>query len=141
MPAPSVLVRQVGALLDRHPGARLVVFVPRPQLGTALQQAVVRERGSTAGLRATTLERYAHDLAALSLRADGRSELDVGPQFFLTATAVERLTDEQQATLTGDQPLSGMIAPLARTFATLREHRVTPEAHRRRVATSPRQQA
>ncbi len=137
----SVLVRQVGAVLDRHRSARVAVFVPRPQLGTALQQAVVRVRGSTAGLTVTTLEQYAEDLAALSLRAEGQSRLEAGPQFFLTATAIETLSEDLRTALIGDQPLSGMIAPLARTFATLREHRVSPETYRQRAATSARQQA
>lgn len=137
----SVLVRQVEAILDRHRSARVIVFVPRPQLATALQQNVVRARGSTAGLTITTLDQYAEDQAGLSLRADGRSKLEAGSQFFLTATAVETLNEDLRTALTGDQPLSGMVAPLARTFATLREHRVTPETYRQRAATSDRQQA
>lgn len=138
MPPPSLLVRQVSALLDRHPGDHVVVFVPRPQLGSALQEAVVRARGGTGGLRVTTLEQYAQDLAALSLRAEGRSAVDAGARFFLTAAAVESLTDEKRAALTGDQPLAGIIAPLARTFVTLREHRVSPQTYREHAGSARR---
>lgn len=138
---PSLPVRQVGTLLDEHPSARLVIFVPRPQLGTALRQAVVRDRGSAAGLTATTVEGYARELAELDLHCQGRSELDTGPQFFLAARTLHHLDDEQRMAFTGEQPLSGTIAPLARTFATLRTHQVSPSYYRNEVAGSERQEA
>jgi hypothetical protein len=138
---PAPVVRQIDALLENDTESRLVVFVSRPQLGTALQRAVVRARGSAAGLHPTTPSQYATDLAGLSLRAEGRTELDAGPRFFLTARLLHNLPDAPQEALTDDQPLNGMIAPLARTFSTLRTHSVTPEEYRRRVAASRRQRA
>ncbi len=138
---PSLPVRQLCTVHDRHATARLIVFVPRLQLGTALQQAVARERGSTAGLTATTIEQYAQSLAKWSLKADGRSELDAGSRYFLTATALQTLDAHHRDALTGNQPLSGTIAPLARTFATLRTHRISPDAYRRRTSDVPRQTA
>jgi len=138
---PSLPVRQVCALHERHPTARLVVFVPRPQLGTALQQAVARKKGFMAGLTVTTVEDYASDIAELSLHADGYTQLDAGPRFFLTAHAAQSLDDEQHHALTGGQPLSGMIAPLARTFSMLREHGISPETYRTQSTESSRQGA
>jgi len=134
----SLPVRQVCALHDHYPTAHIVVFVPRLQLGTALQQAVARKRGSTAGLLATTIEQYAQNLAGWTLRADGRAELDPGARYFLTATTLQTLEDNDQDALTGNQPLSGTIAPVARTFATLRAHHISPDAYRRRTPDSPR---
>lgn len=140
-PPPALPVRQVCAALDQHPTDRLVVFVPRWQLGAALEQAVVRERGGTAGLTATSIESYAQTLVELPLRAEGFSELDAGTHFFLTSQAVRGLSPERQSDLSGGQPLSSMIAPLARTFATLRDHCVSPEMYRRRAGDTARQQA
>jgi len=136
----SLLVRQVCKLLDQFPTAKLVVFLPRSQLGTALQQAVARKRGGTAGLTATTAERYAHEQAALALRADGQSALNAGPQFFLVEQCIRALSEEQRSALTAGQPLSGLIAPLARTFTTLRTHSVSPATYRQ-TADSERQRA
>jgi len=91
-----------------------------------------------AGLTATTLERYAKDIALLPLRSEGRSELEEGTKFFLTATALESLSDRAQTVLTGGQPLSSIVSPLSRTFTTLREYGVTPTTYREHVATSDR---
>ena len=140
-PLPSLPARQVSSLVDEFPKARVVVFVPRLQLGTALQQAVARTRGHASGLQATTVEDYARNLAALSLRVDGGTELDAGSRFFLTEQAIRTLTDKQQSALTGGQSLSGLIAPLARTFATLRTHNVSPETYRQQATESPQQRA
>ena len=117
------------------------MFVSRPQLGTALRRAVVRARGPAPGLHVTTPAQYATDLAGLSLRAEGRTELEAGPRFFLTARILRSLSDDTQQALTADQPVSGMIAPLARTVTTLRTHGVSPDAYRRSGTDSPRHRA
>lgn len=137
----SLPVRQVCALHDRYPTARIVVFVPRPQLGTALQQAVAREHGHTAGFSATTIKHYATSLAERPLQADERTELGTSPRYFLTSRALQSIPEEHRDALTGNQPLSGTIAPLARTFGTLRAHRITPDTYRRRTPDSSRQAA
>lgn len=118
-----------------------MVFVPRWQLGAALQQAVARSRGRAAGLQVTPLADYARSLTELALHTEGQTELDPGPQFFLTARVLHQLDEGQQSALSGDQPLSGMIAPLARTFATLRTHDVSPAAYRTEADGSARRAA
>ena len=140
-PSPALPVRQVGAALDRHPTDRLIVFVPRWQLGAALHQAVVQERGGAAGLTVTSIDSYAQNLVQLSLRAQGGSELDAGTHFFLTSQAIRQLPSDKQSDLSGGQPLSGMIAPLARTFATLRDHNISPTTYRQRAGETARRQA
>lgn len=137
----SPLVRQLCTLLDKHPTDRLLVFVPRPQLGTALTRATGLARGGTAGLTMTTPVQYAEQVSKVSFLSEGKRELEVGPRFFLTSSAVQQLSGPTQSVLTGNQPLSGMVAPLTRTFHVLRMHGISPEVYRARAAQSDRQQA
>lgn len=130
VPRPSPLVRQVETLLDRIRPDRLVVFVPRPQLGTALSHAVAQARGATAGLQTTTPTQLAADYADLPLRAQGQTPLEAGPRFFLTASVLRALPAPTRDALTGDQPLTGIVAPLARTFTALRTHSISPSDYR-----------
>lgn len=137
----SPLVRQLCTLIEERPETRLVVFVPRPQLGFALRDAVVLERGETAGVVPTTPITYAKDLAELSLRAKGKTELTTGTRFFLTSSAVQQLSARTRRVLSGDQPLSGMVGPLARTFHVLRMHHIDADTYRTRAAETDRQRA
>jgi RecB family exonuclease len=139
--ASSPLVRQVCTLIDEDPTAPLVVFLPRRQLGLALQAAVARRRGASAGLTATTLQEQARTVAEVPLLAAGRTALSPGPRFFLTLEIIRGLSDPQQEALLGDQPRAGLAGPLARTFTTLRAHGITPEAYRRAADDDPQRRA
>ena len=137
----SPVTRQIDILLRDVVPARLVVFVSRPQLGTALQRAIVRARGSAVGLHPTPPTQYATDLAGLSLRADGRTELEAGPRFFLADRVLQALPDATRTALTEGQPIRGMIGPLVRTVTTLRTHGITPEEYRQSSGPSDFSQA
>lgn len=141
MSSPSPLVRQVDALLNAVSPTRLVVFVPRSQLGTALRHAVAQHRGATAGLHTTTPLQLAADTAALPLRTQGRTPLEAGPRFFLTTAVLQGLPEATREALTGGQPLTGIVSPLARTFTTLRTHTISPSDYREAGTGTARRQA
>jgi hypothetical protein len=118
-----------------------VVFVPRQQLAVALQQAIIRASGPAAGLTVTTLGQYAASLAEVSFLVDGTTKLEPGPQFFLRARLVRDLSPGTQSALTGDQPLTGVVASLNRMFTTLRLHDIDAETYAAQTPSSPRRSA
>lgn len=135
---PSLLVRQVCSLLDRDPIARLIVFVSRGQLGTALYHAVGRARGRAAGLQVTTVEQYAKTIAELPLLERGKNELTPGDRYFFCVDALQRLSSRERRILTNDRPLASITSALSRTFDTLRQHGVTPSIYRTQIGGSER---
>lgn len=136
--SPSLLVRQVCGLLDREATARLIVFVPRKQLGTALHHALGRVRGQVAGLEVTTVEQYARTLAELPLLERGKTELTPGDRYFFCVTALRRLSSSERTVLTNARPLTGIASALSQTFDTLRQHGVTPTIYRTQIGGSER---
>lgn len=137
----SPIVRELDALLKAEPTAELLLFVPRPQIGLALQDAVASVHRASMGFTALTPLQYAEDYASVSLRADGQTELTPSRHFFLVAEAVRYLPPEQQSSLTGGRTLSGVLRPLSRSITTLRSHAITPDTYRNQIAPTPHRKA
>lgn len=137
----SVFVQQLAALQQRHPTKRIVAFVPRPQLGMAIQTALTRQAAHIAGFETTTVTQYAEELVGLTLRSEGFQPLEPGPQLFLTVAALQDVPSSTQNALVGNRSASGLIRPLARTFDTLRTHRISSDQYKDRVAQTARQEA
>jgi RecB family exonuclease len=151
---------QVHALCQTHPLCPKVVFVPRTQVGQAIEQSVARrggfsERvenektrdnglpggiGAWGGLSCLLPRHYAARLAARRILTSGRRELRPVGQRFLAA----RLTDALDAA-PGDEAFAGLPGPahfagsVAQTVGTLRENGTSPSRLRAAVEAASRE--
>ncbi len=115
----SRIVDQLDALRNEHPRAPLVVFVPREQLGQAVEAALARRRRGWRDLRTLIPRHYAEDLARLDVLRSGRREAPVGAQLFRAARIVQALpADERVEALPGWHLLADTVAE---ALDTLRE--------------------
>src|SRR6056297_2046498 len=90
---PSLLVDQLTTLRDRYPDAPLVVFVPRAQLGEALETALARRLNGWRGIQALIPRHYAESVAQIDVFESGRRQAPVEGRLFRAA----RLLKDQQA--------------------------------------------
>jgi RecB family exonuclease len=94
MPA-SRIVDQVAALRRSHPEAPLVLFVPRVQLGSAVEAAVARRDGGWRGLRATIPRTYAEKVASADVFASGRRQAPVDGRLFRAARLLKERPERE----------------------------------------------
>ncbi len=128
--APSFLT-QLRALCDAHPTALKVVFVPRMQLGQAMETAAARRSGSWGGLTCCLPTHFARKIARWDVLHSDRSEWPSEG----TRLLVSAILDD----LAGSSLMRGLPGP--RHFAaatseaveTLRHNGVAPEAVRARA--------
>jgi len=92
--ASSPIVDQLGHLRDNHPQRPLVAFVPRAQLGRALDTALARARAGWQGLRTCIPRHYAATLAYPNILRSGRREAAVGEGLFRAARILQTLPDD-----------------------------------------------
>ncbi|PQJ35938.1 hypothetical protein BSZ35_16195 [Salinibacter sp. 10B] len=130
---PSILVEQLNRLRDTHPRAPLVVFVPRTQLGHALETALARHRGGWEGLQFQIPRHYAEAVAQIDVLTSGRHEAPVEAHLFRTARILQERPQQKTDSLPGWHLLASTVA---RAIDTLREGDVSVEAIRQR-ATAP----
>lgn len=123
----SLVVDQLAHLLDTHDGANLVVFVPRSQIGHALETALARHTTGWHGVQATIPRHYAESIAAVDVLRSGRSENPVEAALFRAAQMLaERPELEAEH---DDLPSRHHLArTVAEVIRTLREDGVSPEA-------------
>lgn len=138
---PSILVHQLAALHQEYPTDEIVAFVPRRQLGMALETALTQSSRHVAGVTATTVSDYANAWAALPLQKKGGQPLTKGAGFFLTEMALRRIDDRARSALLGDRSLAALTAPLAKTFDTLRRHHLSSANYRESTPSSERHRA
>ena len=130
---PSILVEQLNRLRDTHPRAPLVVFVPRTQLGHALETALARHCGGWEGLQFQIPRHYAEAVAQIDILQSGRREAPVEAHLFRTARILQERPQQETDSLPGWHLLASTVA---RAIDTLREGDVSVEAVRQR-ATAP----
>jgi len=90
----SRLVNQLGRLRDAHPRRPLVVFVPRAQLGHALDTALARARAGWQGVRTCIPRHYAEVLAFPDVLQSGRREAAVEEGLVRAARILQALPDD-----------------------------------------------
>ena len=136
MSAP--LLRQLQTLLDTTAPDPTVVFVPRMQVGKALETALARTQ-PTAGLTCTTVRNYAALLARSMQRETDMRPLE-DPAQWATASCY-MLSEEQRKELTQGAPVPRVGRMLAQMFATLRMHGISPDLYQSHIEENSSQQA
>lgn len=123
----SLVAKQVARLRKRHPDANLVVFVPKSQIGQALETAVARQTSGWHGVQATIARHYAESIATLDVLRSGRRENPVEASLFRAAQMLKERPDleKRHEDLPGRHHLAGTVADVIRM---LREDGVSPEA-------------
>ncbi|MGM0706467.1 MAG: hypothetical protein ACQETP_11160, partial [Bacteroidota bacterium] len=132
------LLRQLQSLLDTTAPDPTVVFVPRLQVGKALETALARTQ-PTAGLTCTTVRNYAALLARSVQRETDMRPLE-DPAQWATA-ACYMLSKKQQEHLTQGAPVPRVARMLAQMFATLRMHGISPDLYQSHIEDTLAQQA
>ena len=129
----SLIVEQLSRLRDAHPEAPLVVFVPRTQLGRAVDTALARVRDGWQGVRTLIPRHYAEALAYADIVQSGRREAPVEEGLFRAARILQGLPDGARG---GDLPGWHLLAAtVAGAVDRLREDDVSVEAVRDRAGT------
>ncbi|MFB6248424.1 MAG: PD-(D/E)XK nuclease family protein [Salinibacter sp.] len=129
----SLIVEQLSRLRDAHPEAPLVVFVPRTQLGHAVDTALARSRDGWRGVRTLIPRHYAEALAYADIVRSGRREAPVEEGLFRAARILQGLPDDERG---GDLPGWHLLAStVAGAVDRLREDAVSVEAVRDRADT------
>ena len=110
----------MGALLRAHPRARKVVFVPRVQLGQALEQAVslrcTGDEQAWGGLSCLLVRHYAERLATKHiLRSDAR-ELQPAAHRFLAVRLASDSVGDPSSVLPAPAHLAGSVAEAIRSL-------------------------
>ena len=129
----SIIVEQLSRLRDAHPEGPLVVFVPRTQLGHAVDTALARDRDGWQGLRTLIPRHYAEALAYPALLRSGRREAPVEEGLFRAARILQGLSDGAR-----DEDLPGwhlLASTVAGAVDRLREDDVPVEAVQERAGT------
>ena len=130
--ASSLIVEQLVHLRETHPRAPLVVFVPRTQLGRAVDTALARTRGGWQGVRTLIPRHYAEALAAPDLLRSERREAAVEERLFRAARILQGVPEDRR---TDDLPGWHLLAStVAGAIERLREDEVDVEAVRERAA-------
>jgi RecB family exonuclease len=130
----SLIVEQLSRLRDAHPQAPLVVFVPRTQLGRAVDTALARVRDGWQGVRTLIPRHYAEALAYADIVQSGRREAPVEEGLFRAARILQGLPDDARG---GDLPGWHLLAAtVAGAVDRLREDDVSVEAVRDRAGTA-----
>jgi len=121
------VVDQLAHLRQTIPDAHLVVFVPRSQIGQALETALARRIAGWHGVRATIPRHYAEEIAALDLLQSGKRENPVEGALFRAVQMLEALpaSHTDRESLPGRHHLAGTVAEVVRT---LREEGVSLDA-------------
>jgi len=128
---PSHVVDQLGRLRDAHPRRPLVVFVPRAQLGHALDTALARVRAGWQGLRTCIPRHYAASLAAVDVLRSGRREAAVEEGLFRAGRILQALPDDR-----GNDDLPGwhlLASTVEGALTRLREGDVSVDELRERA--------
>lgn len=129
----SLIVEQLSRLRDAHPEAPLVVFVPRTQLGRAVDTALARAREGWQGVRTLIPRHYAEALAYADIVQSGRREAPVEEGLFRAARILQALPDDARG---GDLPGWHLLAStVAGAVDRLREDDVPVETVRDRAGT------
>ena len=129
----SLIVEQLSRLRDAHPEAPLVVFVPRTQLGRAVDTALARVRDGWQGVRTLIPRHYAEALAYADIVRSGRREAPVEEGLFRAARILQGLSDDAR-----DEDLPGwhlLASTVAGAIDRLREDDVPVAAVRDRAGT------
>ena len=130
----SVVVDQVAALRTAYPTSRLVVFLPRMQLGQALETALARRMDGWDGIQVRLPRQYATDVSRVDILQSGRREAPVEGHLFRVARILQDVSDGTQ---TGALPGWHLLArTVADAIETLREGNVGVEAVRERAKTA-----
>lgn len=125
------MLDQLDALQDQHPDAPLVVFVPRTQIGNAIQADLARRRDGWQDLQAVIPRNYAKEIARLDILTSGKREVPVSANLFRAARIIQKLPEEERsATLPGWHRMASTVAD---TIGTLREEDVRIGAVRERA--------
>ncbi|WP_103027186.1 PD-(D/E)XK nuclease family protein [Salinibacter altiplanensis] len=127
----SHVLDQLNALRDHHPDAPLVVFVPRTQIGNAIESDLARRREGWQDLQAVIPRNYAKEIARLDILTSGQKEVPVSASLFRAARIIQELPEEERsASLPGWHRLASTVAD---TIGTLREEDVSIGAVRERA--------
>jgi RecB family exonuclease len=127
---PSILVEQLNRLRETYPRAPLVVFVPRTQLGRALETALARHRGGWEGVRILIPRHYAESVAQIDSLQSGRREAPVEAHLFRTARILQERPQRETDGLPGWHLLASTVAS---AIDTLREGDVPVDSVRQRA--------
>ena len=122
----SPLLDQLEGLCAAHPIAPKYVFVPRVQLGRAVEDALGRDRKSWAGLQCLIPRHYAERLAEPAAQASGRVEVPVGGKSILAARVMEDAAEDDALQDLPESP--SFASAIGRAIDTLRLGGVGPEA-------------
>jgi RecB family exonuclease len=127
----SLIVDQLDLLCEEYPEAPLVVFVPRTQIGRAIETALARRRDGWRNLRTLIPRHYAEEVARLDLFTLQRREAPVSGKLFRAARIAKDLPDSMRnETLPGWHLLADTVT---RAIDTLREGNVSVSAIKERV--------
>lgn len=137
----SRIVDQLVALRKRYPEAPLVVFVPRTQIGRAIEVSLARRQNGWQGMRPLIPRHYAEDVARLDLFRSERREAPVAAKLFRAARIVQDRSEAESADEDGSDAAPSDALPgwhlladtVAQALDTLREGDVSVQAVQERA--------
>jgi hypothetical protein len=133
--AASLLVDQIAQLHSEYPDTPLVIFVPRAQLGQALENAMGRQLDGWHGVRATIPRHYAEEVARIKIFQSKRTQAPINGRLFRAARLLKSSRDAPRRATDTAQGLGWhlLASTVAKAIETLRAEDVALEALRRRA--------